>query len=174
MLFPSIKYIHRVVQLLPVLCSCLALRRLGSCQGAPSLSLPDHLQSWSLWGPLSLSRLCRTSSPLESHLPRSPACLLLDSFLRALALSIPGALYLHPVASRNSQVQFPLLQGKQNISFTVLFGQVVVVVQLLGHVQLFATPRTIGHQAILSFTVSRSLLGFMSIESVCYLTISSM
>ena len=34
------------------------------------------------------------------------------------------------------------------------------------HVQLFATPWTAAHQASLSFTVSQSLLKFMSIESV--------
>ena len=44
--------------------------------------------------------------------------------------------------------------------------QVVVDVQLLIHVRFFATPWTIAHQAPLSSTVSRSLLKFMSIESV--------
>ena len=42
----------------------------------------------------------------------------------------------------------------------------VTVVQSLGSVQLFATPWTAAHQAPLSFTVSWSLLKFMSIESV--------
>ena len=41
-----------------------------------------------------------------------------------------------------------------------------VVVQLLSHVQLFVTPWTIAHQASLSFTISRSLLKLMSVESV--------
>ena len=41
-----------------------------------------------------------------------------------------------------------------------------VVVQSLSHVQLFATPWTAAHQASLSFTVSQSLLKFMSTESV--------
>ena len=41
-----------------------------------------------------------------------------------------------------------------------------VVIQLLNCVQLFATPRTAAHQAPLSFTISRSLLKLMSIESV--------
>jgi len=36
----------------------------------------------------------------------------------------------------------------------------------LSHVQLFATPWTTVHQAFLSFTVSWSLLKFMSIELV--------
>ena len=39
-------------------------------------------------------------------------------------------------------------------------------VQLLCHVLLFATPWTAAHQAFLSFTISRSLLKLMSIESV--------
>ena len=40
------------------------------------------------------------------------------------------------------------------------------VVQLLSHVQLFATPWTAARQASLSFTVSWSLLTFVSIESM--------
>ena len=43
---------------------------------------------------------------------------------------------------------------------------VVVVVQSLSCVWLFATPWTAAHQASLSFTISRSLLKFMSIESI--------
>ena len=39
-------------------------------------------------------------------------------------------------------------------------------VQLLSHVQLFATPWTAAHQASLSITNSRSLLKLMFIESV--------
>ena len=41
-----------------------------------------------------------------------------------------------------------------------------VVVQLLGHVWLFATPWMAAHQASLSFTISWSLLKLMSVESV--------
>ena len=41
-----------------------------------------------------------------------------------------------------------------------------IFVQLLSHVQLFVTPLTAAHQASLSFTISRSLFKFMSIESV--------
>ena len=40
------------------------------------------------------------------------------------------------------------------------------IVQLSSHVQLFATPRTAARQVSLSFTISRSLLKFMPIESV--------
>ena len=42
----------------------------------------------------------------------------------------------------------------------------VVAVQSLSCVQLFVTPRTAAHQAPLSFTISWSLLKFMSIELV--------
>ena len=41
-----------------------------------------------------------------------------------------------------------------------------VVVQSLSRVQLFATPWTATNQASLSFTISQSLLKFLSIESV--------
>ena len=43
---------------------------------------------------------------------------------------------------------------------------IIIVVQLLSHVQLFVIPWTAACQASLSFTVSRSLLKLMSIESV--------
>ena len=46
------------------------------------------------------------------------------------------------------------------------FLLIVVVVQLLSHVQLFATPWTAAHQGSLSFTISQSLLKLMSIESM--------
>ena len=45
-------------------------------------------------------------------------------------------------------------------------GFIVVVVQLLSRVQLFASPWTAARQVSLSFTISRSLLKLMSIESV--------
>ena len=43
---------------------------------------------------------------------------------------------------------------------------VIVVVQLLSHVQLFVTPWTAALQAFLSFTMSQNLLKLKSIESV--------
>ena len=43
---------------------------------------------------------------------------------------------------------------------------IVVAVQLLSHVWLFATPRTAGRQVSLSFSISHSLLKLMSIELV--------
>ena len=42
----------------------------------------------------------------------------------------------------------------------------LIVVQLLSCVQLFATPWTAAHQVSLSFTISQCLLKLMSIESV--------
>ena len=50
----------------------------------------------------------------------------------------------------------------------ILYHQhrIVVVVQSLIHVELFATPWTEARQASLSFTISLSLLKLMSIESV--------
>ena len=42
----------------------------------------------------------------------------------------------------------------------------IVAVQLLSWIQLSATPWSAPHQASLSFTISRSLLKLMSIESV--------
>ena len=42
----------------------------------------------------------------------------------------------------------------------------VIVFQSLSHVQLFVTPRTVAHQASLSFTISWSLLRLASTELV--------
>ena len=47
-----------------------------------------------------------------------------------------------------------------------IFVVIVVVVELLSHVQLFATPWPAAHQASLSFTISRNLLKLMSIVLV--------
>ena len=45
----------------------------------------------------------------------------------------------------------------------LFFGSIV---QLLSHIQLFATPWTAAHQASLFFTLSRSLLKLIFIELV--------
>ena len=60
-------------------------------------------------------------------------------------------------------------EGKWLHSFmgeTWTLTEVVVVVQSLTHVQLFATPWTAACLASLSFTISQSLLKHMSVESV--------
>ena len=49
---------------------------------------------------------------------------------------------------------------------TIYWRFIVVVVQSLNRVQLFATPWTAARRASLSFTIARSLLKLMSIESV--------
>ena len=47
-----------------------------------------------------------------------------------------------------------------------LIKQTIYIVQLPSHVQLFAAPWTSARQASLSFTISRSLLKLLSIDSV--------
>ena len=42
--------------------------------------------------------------------------------------------------------------------------KIIVIVQLLSCVQLFVTPWSAAHEVSLSFTISQSLLKFMSIE----------
>ena len=56
--------------------------------------------------------------------------------------------------------------GKSLLSWGLIFksSYLVIVVQLLSHVWLFITLWTAACQAFLSFTVSQSLLKFMSIE----------
>ena len=49
---------------------------------------------------------------------------------------------------------------------STFWSHTVVVVELLGHGQLFATPWTAAHQASLYFTISWSLFKRMSIEAV--------
>ena len=55
------------------------------------------------------------------------------------------------------------LKGKWRITTATV---IITDHQSLSHVWLFATPRTAAHQISLSFTNFRSLLKFMSIESV--------
>ena len=67
---------------------------------------------------------------------------------------------MHNYCSQRTQ---QLLQGPCTVSLSLLL---LVVVQLLSHVQLFATPWTAAGQATLSSTVSWSLLNFMFSELV--------
>ena len=53
-----------------------------------------------------------------------------------------------------------------NLEGSIIFPVIVVVVQFLSCVQLFATPWTAAHQSSLFITDSQSLLKLMSIESV--------
>ena len=59
------------------------------------------------------------------------------------------------------------VRGEENsVLYHFLSLCALVVVQSLSHVQLFATPWTVAHQASLSITNSWSLLKLMSIESL--------
>ena len=53
-----------------------------------------------------------------------------------------------------------------------MFQYLIVVVQFLSQVQIFAAPLTAACQASVSFTVSQSLLKLMSIESVMPIQLS--
>ena len=53
-----------------------------------------------------------------------------------------------------------------SLTFPSIHTILVIVVQLLSYVQLFAVPWTAVLQASLSFTISQNLLRLLSIESV--------
>ena len=57
---------------------------------------------------------------------------------------------------------FSFSSKKEFIDYFLEFG--IIGVQLLGGVQIFVTPRNAACQASLSFTISQSLLKFISIE----------
>ena len=62
---------------------------------------------------------------------------------------------------KRDMANYMLLLGKRHTSLPL-----TVVVQPLSRVWLFVTPWTAAYQASLSFTISQSLLKFMSIKSV--------
>ena len=72
---------------------------------------------------------------------------------------VPSSSWLKLRVSEKVQHHHPLASSRSG-------GWALVVVQPLSHVWLYVTPWTAAHQAPLSFTVSHSLLKFMSIESV--------
>ena len=59
-----------------------------------------------------------------------------------------------------------LISGTQEVIILIATVIVIIVVQSLSHVQLFATPWTAAHQASLSFTISQRLLRLTSFESM--------
>ena len=63
----------------------------------------------------------------------------------------------------NQNQPYLMLKKKKNLAISETPD---IVVQLLSHIQLFATPRTAALQAALSFTICQSLLKLMSIELV--------
>ena len=72
------------------------------------------------------------------------------------------------VSSPLSDLQWHLCEAQQGFTWdTENYGTIChIVVQSLSRVWLLATPWTAAHQVPLSFTVSQSLLKFMSIQSV--------
>ena len=73
----------------------------------------------------------------------------------------------HVLRGRSKSQGPPSPKGRE--SWGSLYGlstKLLFIVQLLHHVQLFSAPQTAAHQASLSFTISQSLLKFVSIESV--------
>ena len=68
--------------------------------------------------------------------------------------------------SRPSRVKLPSANHWTPGNSWVFFKTFVIVLQLLSHVQLSATPWTAAHQASLSITNSWSLIKLMSIKSV--------
>ena len=64
------------------------------------------------------------------------------------------------------QKELDTTEHQHTHTHTIRVNCIVVVVQSLNHVQLFATPWTAACQASLSFTIFPSLLKLMSVESV--------
>ena len=94
---------------------------------------------------------------IEKHLDHenkdlSPNFRLLETRCQVISRKQGGPLGLSFTFMKSSKVDF--------------WGHLFTLVQLLSHVQLFATPWTAAHQASLSITNSWSLLKLMSIESV--------
>ena len=77
----------------------------------------------------------------------------------------------HPTVHINIHTFHPVLIpgwcfADYKVSPQVISHSILTVVQLLSCVRLFATPWTAARQVSLSFTISWSLLKFMSIESI--------
>ena len=86
--------------------------------------------------------------------------------LKWLAISSSRAYYL---TQGSNHISYISCIGRQILNHCVTWEVVVVVVvvvQSLSRVRLFHTPWTAAHQAPTSFTLPRSLLKFLSIESV--------
>ena len=83
-------------------------------------------------------------------------CVTVSIYSSGISLRSPGP------SSRESWERDPVLPGENTGHLRTRYA----VVQLLSRVWLFATPWTAARQASQSFTISWSLLKFMSIESV--------
>ena len=79
---------------------------------------------------------------------------------------LPPALHSYSLLNRVLLQPITTSKGAEMLSFKFLKQLITVsLVQMLSHVQLFATPWTAAHQASPSFAISQNLLKFMSIES---------
>ena len=74
--------------------------------------------------------------------------------------------YIHLCAEMSPLIKLKSVVYNSKYSALEIYGRGFVVVWLLSHVQLFATPWTAIYQASLFFTISQGLLKLMSIESV--------
>ena len=70
------------------------------------------------------------------------------------------------ILGKNSTEMMPYSSQCITLRYITLSIKYVVVVQLLSHVRLFATPWIAAHQASLFFTISQNLLKLTSIELV--------
>ena len=86
-------------------------------------------------------------------------------YVRTFKIRIYFPLLLAPVLAGSFKLTFFKRREKQK-TFVQYLPKIFSSVQLLSHVQLFATPRTAPHQAFLSITNSGSLHKLMSIVSV--------
>ena len=86
--------------------------------------------------------------------------------LEWVAISFSRGLNLCLLDSRQILYHWATREALTYHRYTSNINRIVVVVQLLSHVGLFATPWTATCQASPSFTISLSLLKVMSIESV--------
>ena len=115
-----------------------------------------------------VAQSCQTlSDPMDCSLPGSS----IHGIFQARVLEW-GVMY--PYCQLN-KVQTPWHSGhfRRQVDLNVTEHCVMVVVQSLSHVQLFAPSWTAACQASLSFTISRSLLKSCPLSQWCSLTISS-
>ena len=109
------------------------------------------------WPPMPANQHLRTNA-LRSNKKN----FLIKTAEQPVTSSQPGILYSGNCLSYSQSNHFLWTHVTHHCSFPPF----VVVVPLLSHVQLFATPWTAAHQASLFLTISLSLLKLMSIESV--------
>ena len=109
------------------------------------------------------------SAVLQPSASLSPSLSLLLCLSISLSLTSPFPWFLSASVSGFIPTWlhlYPLLNQELSSAPFLVSTTVVFVVQLLSHLQLFVTPWTAARQALQSFTISRSLLKLVSIESV--------